>query len=99
MAALPPSEGVLVHAVLVAVSISDEAAAREALDKQVVPVVSQLPGFVAGYWLEPKDGKGWSTVIFDSEESARQAAEGVRSRAPESVTVDHVETRAVVANA
>lgn len=87
------------HAVLVSVSISDEAAARQALDNQVVPAVAQLPGFVAGYWLEPKDGKAWSTVIFESEEAAQQAAEGVRSRAPESVTVDHVETRAVVAHA
>jgi hypothetical protein len=87
------------HAVLVSVSISDEAAARRALEEQVVPAVSQMPGFVAGYWLEPQDGHGWSTVIFDSEDAARQAAEGVRSRAPESVTVDLVETRAVVAHA
>ena len=87
------------HAVLVSVSIADEAAARQALENEVVPAVSQLPGFVAGYWLEPKDGRGWSTVIFDPEDAARRAAEGVRSRVPEPVTVDHVETRAVVAHA
>lgn len=87
------------HAVLVAVSISDEAAARKALEEEVVPAVSQLPGFVAGYWLEPKNGQGYSTVIFESEEAAQQAAEGVRSRAPESVTVAHVETRRVIAHA
>jgi hypothetical protein len=38
-------------------------------------------------------------VIFESEETAQQAAEGVRSRAPESVEVERVETRAVVAHA
>jgi hypothetical protein len=87
------------HAVLVAVAIKDEPTARKALEEEVVPAVSQLPGFVAGYWLEPQDGRGYSTVIFESEETAKQAADGVRSRAPESVEVQHVETRAVAAHA
>jgi len=87
------------HAVLVSVSISDEGAARKALEEQVVPAVSRLPGFVAGYWLEPHNGNAWSTVIFESEENARQAAEGVRSRAPEAINVDMVQTRAVIAHA
>ena len=87
------------HAVLVSVSIDDEAAARQALQDEVVPAVRQLPGFVAGYWLEPEDGKAWSTVIFESEEAAQQAAEGVRQRAPGAVSVDMVQTRAVVAHA
>jgi hypothetical protein len=87
------------HAVLVAVRILDDPAARKALEEQVVPAVSQLPGFVAGYWLEPQNGMGWSTVIFESEETAKQAAEGVRDRAPDSVEVQTVQTAGVVAHA
>jgi hypothetical protein len=88
------------HAVLVSVSIpadrQDEA--RERLQSTVVPGVKQLPGAMAGYWLEPTDGRGYSTVVFDSEENAKAAAETVRDRAPEFVTVDHIELREVVAS-
>jgi len=71
--------------------------AQSALEQEVVPGVSQLPGFVAGYWLEPRDGHGWSTVIFDSEEAARRAAENVR--VPEAVRLERVDARAVIAHA
>ena len=87
------------HAVLVSVGINDEQAARQALEEEVVPAVSQLPGFVAGYWLEPTDGRGYSTVVFESEEDAKRAADGVAERIPDAVTLQHVETRAVVAHA
>lgn len=30
-------------------------------------------GFVAGYWLRPKDGHGLSVVVFESEQAARAA--------------------------
>ena len=37
--------------------------------QQVVPGVSQAPGFVAGYWTR-KDNTGLAMVFFESEEAA-----------------------------
>ena len=65
--------------------------------ERVVPAVSQAPGFVAGYWLEPKDADGLSVVMFESEEAAKAAAERVQP--PSSVTLETVEVREVVASA
>jgi hypothetical protein len=56
------------------------------------------PAVVAGYWLEPKDGKGLSVVVFESEDAARQAAERVPDRVPREVSLESVETREVVAH-
>ena len=86
------------HGVVVRVSIQDREGATAALREQVVPNVSQAPGFVAGYWLG-KESDGISVVVFDSEESAQRMADQVRSVAPEQVTVEEVEVREVVAHA
>jgi hypothetical protein len=85
------------HAVLVKVRSDNFEAAQEVLRSEVVPRVSQAPGFVAGYWLEPKDGKGVSLVVFESEEAARSAAE--RLQPPPMVELEAVEVREVVAHA
>jgi hypothetical protein len=87
------------HAVVVDVSISDRQSAERELHEQVVPRVSQAPGFVAGFWLEPIGGKGRSILVFESEEAATAMAEMVRANAPSQVTIDNVGVRAVVANA
>lgn len=88
------------HAVLVAVNIEsgheDEASSR--LEKNVVPMVRELPGAVAGYWLEPQGGQGYSTILFDSEEHAKAAAEGVRGQVPEYITVNLVQVQEVIAH-
>jgi len=86
------------HAVFTHVTIKDVDAATSALREQVVPGVSQAPGFVTGYWTR-KDSSGLSCVIFDSEDAARAASERIPTMVPESVTVDEVETREVVAHA
>jgi hypothetical protein len=88
------------HAVVVRVTIKDREAATQGLRDEVVPAVSQAPGFVAGYWTR-KEGsdQGLSMVIVESEDAANAAAERVRSMAPEAVTVDDVEVREVVASA
>ena len=86
------------HAVVVRVTIKDEEPAETALREQVVPRVSQAPGFVAGYWAR-KDDSGLSMIIFESEEAARAASEQITSPDPEAVTVDDVELREVVASA
>ena len=88
------------HAVVVRVTIKDREAATQGLRDDVVPAVSQAPGFVAGYWTR-KEGsdQGLSMTVFESEDAASAAAERVRSMAPDAVNVDDVEVREVVASA
>ena len=92
------------HAVVARVSIwGDLETAQQLLRDQVIPRVSQAPGFVAGYWTRSDDGRdGLSMIVFDSEEGARHAAQmiqGPEAMRPETVTVESVEVREVVGNA
>jgi hypothetical protein len=87
-----------VHAVVVKVKINDQEAAETHLREQVVPGVSQAPGFVAGYWTR-KDNTGLGMMIFDSEDAASRASEQVTSETFDSVTVEDVEVREVAAHA
>ena len=86
------------HAVVVRVKIANRDNAETVLREQVVPRVSQLPGFVTGYWTR-KDDTGLSMIIFESEEDARRSSEQVPSMVTEGVTLEGVEVREVVANA
>jgi hypothetical protein len=88
------------HAVVVRVSISDVEQAQVGLREQVVPRVSQAPGFSAGYWTRSEDGSnGLSMILFESEDAARQAAERIGENVPDTVTLESVEVREVVENA
>ena len=92
------------HAVVARVSIGgDLETAQQGLRDQVIPRVSQAPGFVAGYWPRSDDGRdGLSMIVFDSEEGARRAAQmiqGPEAMRPDTVTVESVEVREVVGNA
>ena len=91
---------VKVHAVVVRVTISDREAAQQRLDQDVVPQVSQAPGFQAGYWTW-KDNTGLSMIVLDSEDAANQAAERAREMVGriDAVSLDGVEVREVVAHA
>jgi len=93
-----PQKEANVHAVVVKVKINDSEAADSHLREQVVPRVSQAPGFVAGYWTR-KDNTGLSMIIFDSEDAANQASEQIPSMIPDAVTLDDVEVREVAAHA
>ena len=86
------------HAVIVKVTIDDPEPAERALREQVVPRVSQAPGFVAGYWTR-KDNTGLSMVVFESEEAANRASEQAREGVPDAVTLEDVEVREVAAHA
>jgi hypothetical protein len=88
------------HAVVVRVSISDLEQAETQLREEVVPSMSQAPGFVAGYWTRSEDGNnGLSMLVFESEDAARGAAERVPGHVPDTVTLETVEVREVVENA
>lgn len=86
------------HAVVVHVTLSDPQTSGSVLREQVVPRVSQAPGFVAAYWTR-KDNTGLSMTVWESEDAANTASEMVRTMAPEGVTVESVEVREVVASA
>jgi len=86
------------YAVVIKVTISNPEAAVSQLRDEVVPQVSQAPGFVAGYWTR-KDNTGLSMVVFESEDAANGASERIPSGLPDSVTLEDVEVREVVANA
>lgn len=93
------------HAVLIEVDTSgqpDREAGLQFLREQIVPRVSQSPGFQAGYWLRPlEDAKGTSLVLFDTEENAEAASRelGVGASPGPGVTVVRKEVREVVASA
>jgi hypothetical protein len=88
------------HAVVVRVTITDREAAEQRLHAEVVPGVSNSPGFQNGYWTSNDDGdNGLAMVIYDSAENARAAADRVPSTIPDDVTLEGVEVREVVASA
>ena len=86
------------HAVVVTVTISDHEVAESHLRENVVPGVSQAPGFVAGYWTR-KDDSGVAMVLFESEDAAQVMSERVPSMVPDVVTLEDIEVREVVAHA
>jgi len=86
------------HAVVINVTFTDFPAAKGELDG-LVPMVSSAPGFVAGYWIALSEEKGTSTVLFDSEGSAKTFLGMMQSAPPMTVTVDSVEVGEVIAHA
>jgi hypothetical protein len=87
------------HALVIRVTIHDREKAEEFLKEQVVPNVSQAPGFVAGYWTHPGEGKGASMIVFESEEAAAGVEERIRQAPAEFVTFDSIEVAEVIAHA
>jgi hypothetical protein len=87
------------HAVLVTVTIHDFEQARTFLTEEIVPRVSQAPGFVAGYWTRVQENQGQSMVVFESDEAARGVAEQIQAQQGEAVTMETVEVAEVVAHA
>jgi hypothetical protein len=87
-----------VHAALVTLTIDPQQApaAASTLVNDILPTVRSAPGFVAGYWLEPVDGHGFSFVLFETEEQARQT---VSSWDAPGVVINGVEFRRVAATA
>ena len=87
------------HAVVVGVSIGgDPEEATTHLRENIVPTISQLPGFVGGYWVRLEGGgQGRAVIVFESEDAARSASEKLQP-AP-GVTLDSVDVGEVVASA
>src|SRR6188474_605517 len=92
------TEEELMHAVVTRVTVNDTEAALSHLRENVVPGVSEDPGFVAGYWTR-KEGTGLAMVLFESEDAATAMAERVPSMLTDAVTLDDIEVREVVVHA
>ena len=85
------------HAVLGTVTITDYDHARRLLHDDVLPTITEVPGFVSGHWLAPIDGTGMSILIFETEAEARAMAEQMPAgrELNEFVTIESVEVREV----
>jgi hypothetical protein len=89
------------HAALVTLTIAPEQApaAASALVNDILPRVRSAPGFVAGYWLEPAGGQGFSIVLFESEQQAREVVPPVTSWDAPGVSITGTEVRRVAVTA
>ena len=91
------------HAVVVKVTFSDVDAAEEMLHGEVVPMVKQAPGFVAGWWTRAVDkSNGMGLMVWESEDAAEQAKQRLQTEGPgnsDAVDIESIEIREVVANA
>jgi hypothetical protein len=87
------------HALFVTATIPDYEKARKELHEQVIPAVSQAPGFVAGYWLAPVGTRGNAVIVFESEEAARAGADQLKQNPPSEVTIESIEVREVAGHA
>jgi hypothetical protein len=87
------------HAVMFRVSIHQQEEAEKFLKEQIVPGVSQAPGFVAGHWVNIGGDQGQSMIVFESEEAARAVADNVNAPPDDVVTIERVEVGEVVAQA
>jgi hypothetical protein len=88
------------HVAVVSVTINDPEAALEYLRSEIVPRVSQAPGFVTGHWYGDGQTKGNATIVWESEENANAFVEMVRGQeGPNHATIDSIEVHEVVASA
>jgi hypothetical protein len=88
------------HAVVVDVTVNEGEAATTFLRDELVPRVSQAPGFVAGYWVRLEGGnQGRSTIVLESEDAARGLADQIDAPPGGVATIDNVQVGEVVANA
>ncbi|MEU6660061.1 hypothetical protein [Streptomyces sp. NPDC046821] len=64
--------------------VTDTAAAGRLVDEEFVPLMRQVSGFVAYYWIDAGDGVMVSTSVFQNqagaEESISKAADFVRDK-------------------
>ncbi len=51
---------------------------QRALHEEIIPLVRQSPGFVAGYWMgDQSAGKTYTTIVLEDEEAAQRFEEFV----------------------
>jgi hypothetical protein len=85
--------------VVVTIDPAHQDEAQTSLETVVVPMVKAAPGFIAGYWCVPADGKAPAMVMFETEEQAREAAPPLGPALFPGVTVDSVQFLEIAASA
>ncbi|MES4906294.1 MULTISPECIES: hypothetical protein [unclassified Streptomyces] len=85
------------HAALVTLTIdpAQAPAAAAALMDDILPRICSAPGFLSGHWLEPVDSRGFSMIVFETEEQARAATPPAAEWTAPGVTIESVEFRRV----
>jgi hypothetical protein len=90
------------HAVVARATVHDYEAGKRHLTDEVVPVVSNAPGFVAAYWVQlasgSPSGPGAAMLVFESEEAARAVAEQITTPG-EIAVIESIEVGEVAAHA
>jgi hypothetical protein len=87
------------HAVVIPAQFNDNSAARSELDG-LVPRISSMPGFIAGYWVVMPGDRGMAMIVFDSQDAAQRFVVSVRSGPPfYSMNLGNVEVGEVWAHA
>ena len=86
------------HAVIFRVTLKDREKGEAFLKEEIVPSLSQAPGFVAGYWVN-LGAQGTSMIVFESEDAARQAIEQGGPPPEDAVQVESMDFGEVVAHA
>jgi hypothetical protein len=53
--------------------VSDPQKAGQLVDEGFVPIISEMPGFVAYYWVDAGDGVMVSTSVFEHKDAEEQS--------------------------
>ena len=85
------------HAAVVHLTIdpAQAPAAAAAFSRDILPKVKSATGLVAGYWVEPADGRGFGFLVFENEEQAIGATPPATTWSAPGVTIDRVDVRRV----
>ena len=87
------------HALVFRVAIHEREEAERLLHEELVPGMSQAPGFVGGYWVNIGESHGTSVIVFDSEDAARRVADQAEPPETDSFTVESFDIGEVAAHA
>ena len=63
-----------------------------------MPRVSQLPGFVTGYWTI-KNNTGLTMLVFETEDAANRMSQQAQATVPPAMTFKEAEVREIAAHA
>jgi hypothetical protein len=70
-------------------------AAASAFTNEILPRVLAAPGFVAGYWVDPVDRKGFGFLLFDTKEHSLELIQSTNTWSAPGVTILSVDVRRV----
>jgi hypothetical protein len=70
-------------------------AAAAAFTSDILPRIRSAPGLVAGYFLDPADGRGFAFMVFDSEANARGSTPLTADWSAPGVTIEGSEYRRI----